>query len=120
MDEAVSNSGPLIHLAQIGKFKLLSMFSKIYIPKKVHEEASILGKPGDVELRSAENIEVLKVLGSDVKSMKARIGLKLDEGELQALCLCEKLGMNLFLTDDLDARGTGKKLGFEVSEVRWV
>lgn len=112
--EGVSNSGPLIHLAQIGRFKLLSMFSKIYIPRKVYEEVSIPDKPGEAELRSAENIEVLGVLESEVESIKARICVKLDEGELQALCLCEKLGVNLFLTDDLDARETGKKLGFEV------
>jgi len=39
--EGVTNSGPLIHLAQIGRFKLLSMFSKIYIPRKVYEEVGI-------------------------------------------------------------------------------
>lgn len=91
------------------------MFSKSYIPRKVYEEVSIPDKPGEAELRSAENIEVLDVLESDIESIKARIGVKkLEAGELQALCLCEKLGVNLFLTDDLDARETGKKLGFEV------
>lgn len=93
--EGVSNSGPLIHLAQIGRFKLLSMFSKIYIPRKVYEEVSIPDKPGEAELRSAENIEVLGVLESEVESIKARICVKLDEGELQALCLCEKLGFEV-------------------------
>ena len=38
----------------------------------------------------------------------------LDEGEIHALALCRKLGKNIFLTDDLDAREAGVSLGFEV------
>ena len=114
MAEAVSNSGPFIHLAQIGRFELLSMFSKIYIPKKVYEEVSIPDKPGEADLRSAGNIEVAEVSGNEVENIKMRISLKLEEGELQALCLCKSLGVNLFLTDDLDAREMGKKFGLEI------
>ena len=42
------------------------------------------------------------------------IDLKLDEGELEALTLCDRLKVRTFLTDDLDARDAGKQLGFEV------
>jgi predicted nucleic acid-binding protein len=42
------------------------------------------------------------------------LSIKLEEGELQALTLCNRLKVELFLTDDLDARDAGKQLGFEV------
>jgi hypothetical protein len=40
---------------------LLKIFSGIYIPRKVYEEVCIEGMPGEREVRSAENIEVLSV-----------------------------------------------------------
>jgi len=41
MDKAVSNAGPLIHLAEIERFELLNVFTKIYIPEKVYKEVCI-------------------------------------------------------------------------------
>ena len=38
------------------------------------------------------------------------IDLKLDEGELEALTLCDRLKVRTFLTDDLNARDAGKQL----------
>jgi len=113
--EAVSNSGPLIHLSQIGKFELLYIFSKIYIPKMVYKEVNIEGKPGATELKNAKNIQICEVFSEDIKNIENKAkGFKLDKGELQALSLCNKLKKELFLTDDLDAREAGKSLGFQV------
>lgn len=115
MPEAVSNSGPLIHLAEIGKFELLDIFSKIYIPRKIYEEVCNAGKPGEKELKKAKNFEIMEVPDEDVAFIRNELKrIRLDIGELQALCLCAKLGKKLFLTDDLEAREAGKELGFEV------
>ena len=114
MDKAVSNTGPLIHLAEIEGFELLRVFTKIYIPGKVCKEVCIEGMPGEREVRSAENIEVLSVSKEEIKKVSNKIDLKLDEGKLEALTLCNKLKIELFLTDDLDARDVGRRLGFEV------
>ena len=54
MVEAISNSGPLIHLAQIEKFELLNVFSKIYIPEEGFKEVCTAGKQGEKELKKAE------------------------------------------------------------------
>jgi len=114
MVEAISNSGPLIHLAQIEKFELLNVFSKIYIPKEVFKEVCTAGKQGEKELKKAENVEILEVSGKNVGNIKKKVkGFKLDEGELQALCLCNKL-KKIFLTDDWDAREASKTFGLEV------
>ena len=113
--EAISNSGPLIHLSQIGKFKLLYMFPKIYIPKMVYEEVNIKGKPGEMELKSAKNVQVCRVFNEDIKNIREKIkNFRLDRGELEALSLCNKLKKSVFLTDDLDAREAGKNLGLDV------
>ena len=113
--EAVSNSGPLIHLSQVGKFELLYMFSKIYIPKIVYKEVNIKGKPGETELKSAKNTQICEVFSEDIKNIKEKVkDFKLHKGELQALSLCNKLKKEIFLTDDLDAREAGKSLGLRV------
>ncbi len=49
-----------------------------------------------------------------VSNAGSPIDLKLDEGELEALTLCDRLKVRTFLTYDLDARDAGKQLGFEV------
>lgn len=114
MDKAVSNAGPLIHLSEIERFESLKVFTKIYIPGKVYEEVCIEGMPGEREVRSAENIEVLIVSKEEIEKTSNKIDLKLDEGELQALTVCNRVKVKIFLTDDLDARDAGKQLGFEV------
>lgn len=114
MDKTVSNTGPFIHLAEIGEFELLKIFSKIYIPGEVYEEVCIQGMPGGSEVRTAENIEVLEISKEEVEAMSDIISFKLDGGELEALALCNRLGAKIFLTDDLDAREAGKRLGLEV------
>lgn len=114
MDKAVSNAGPLIHLSEIERFELLNVFTRIYIPRKVYEEVCIEGMVGEREVRTAENIEVLSVSKGEIEKVSNEIDAKLEEGELQALTLCNKLEVSIFLTDDLAARDTGKQLGFEV------
>ncbi len=111
--KVVSNSGPLIHLAQIGMIDLLDVFQVIYIPQKVYEEVCIAGMPGYFEIKEKENIKVLQVSDADVNIIKNKINEKLHDGEMHALALCNKLA-GVFLTDDLDARCAAEKLNIEV------
>ncbi|MCK4476110.1 MAG: hypothetical protein KAU16_05225 [Methanophagales archaeon] len=92
----------------------MKVFTKIYIPERVYEEVCVEGMPGEREVRSTENIEVLSVSKEEIEKVSNKIDLKLDDGELQALTLCNRLKVEIFLTDDLDARDAGKQLGFEV------
>lgn len=112
-DQAVSDSGPLIHLAQISNFNLLSVFSRIFIPQAVYDEVCIEGRPGDKELRGS-SIEICNISNEDVENISRCVDVILDEGETHALALCRKFDKNLFLTDDLDAREAGLALGLEV------
>jgi len=109
----VSNSGPLIHLAQTGMFHLLDIFSNIYIPRKVYEEVCIEGMPGCSEVKDAGNIKVLLVSDAETGVIKSKITGKLHEGELHALALSSKLN-KIFLTDDMGARCAAERLNIEV------
>lgn len=111
--EAVSNTGPLIHLAQIKRFDLLKVFNRIFIPAAVYDEVCIEGRSGERELR-ASGIKICNVSNEDVETIEKGMDTSLDKGELYALALTRKLGKNLFLTDDLDAREAGITMGLEV------
>lgn len=111
--KVVSNSGPLIHLAQIGMLDLLDVFPVIYIPQKVYGEVCITGMPGYFEIKDKENIKVLQVSDADINLIKSKINEKLHDGEMHALALCNKLA-EVFLTDDMEARYAAEKLNIEV------
>jgi len=113
-DEAVSNSGPLIHLAQIRRFNLLSVFNKIFVPHAVYDEVCIAGKPGNIELNNAGFISTCDVSNNDIEAISKHLEITLDDGEIHALALCMKISKKIFLTDDMDAREAGTILGFEV------
>lgn len=112
-DEVVSNSGPLIHLAQINKFDLLAVFPKIYVPDEVYSEVS-----ADTSLKGkidkAKNLKKTTVTPKSLGQLSRKLKkFKLDLGELQAISLCLELGKKLFFTDDLDAREASEELGLE-------
>lgn len=113
-EEAVSNSGPLIHLAQINRFYLLDIFSRIYIPTEVYSEISAFDVSMKHEVDKAKNIEKIDASPNDLTQLIKRLKrYNLDLGELQAIFLCQKLGQKLFLTDDLDAREAALEIGME-------
>ena len=94
MLEIVSNSGPIIHLAQIGRFDLLDIFSKIFIPKRVYEEISIVDKPGKEELKKAQNIKVVIFFTDDLEARRAAKYLKFDvHGSAGIIALTYKKGL---------------------------
>lgn len=114
MSKTVSNAGPFIHLAQINRLDLLSIFPTIYLTPKVVSEITV-GKPTISEITSSSNIKIFHTPENEVRKFSKSIRkFKLQLGELYALCLCSKIKASLFLTDDLDARTAALNLGFEV------
>jgi hypothetical protein len=113
-DEAVSNSGPLIHLSQIGKFNLFEIFSKVYIPNEVYIETSAFDLSLKYKIDKAKNIETIHLGLEDFNHIIKKIKkYDLDPGELEAIFLCHKLGKKLFFTDDLDAREASLEVGLD-------
>ncbi len=99
--KAVCDSGPFIHLSEIGALRSLSAFN-IVIPPAVKEETRALSKRIKVHNQFDNNI---------VQILQNEFGLDLAESQCIALAKTSKI--SLFLTDDLDARTAAKQLGLE-------
>jgi predicted nucleic acid-binding protein len=102
----VSNSSPLIALAQIGEFEL---YEELWIPDAVREEVARIGsdsekieknRPGIEEVRGATWIRSVNV--SNLEAVQILRG-RLDAGESEAIVLAQELNADLLLIDE--ARG---------------
>ena len=101
---AVSDAGPLIHLAEIGSLELLSAFDTLLVPETVYEEVEAGGVPAGMADLSYELVE----------ADESKVGVEeLDAGERAAIAVAEERGIAL-LTDDLAARQAASDVGVEV------
>ena len=101
---AVSDAGPLIHLAEIGSLELLSTFDTLFVPETVYNEVETGGVPDELADLSYELIE------ADESQVGAE---ELDAGERAAIAVAEERGIVL-LTDDLAAREAASDADIEV------
>jgi uncharacterized protein len=119
MTVAVSNSGPLIHLALIGRLDLLyTLFEKVLIPSAVYNEVVVVGKQeGHADALALER-EVASgriVVESLVKKGRTEhLHEGLHEGESQAIRLAQESGEGIILLDDETARLLARTLGLKV------
>lgn len=107
----VSNSGPLISLATVGKLDLLKgLFGRIQIPEAVYDEVVVRGKgePGSGEVDAAEWIKICVVKDRfSVSLLRDELGA----GESEAIVLAQELGARLVILDDKMARRKTIRLG---------
>ncbi len=103
--KAVSNAGPLIHLAEVEALKALGIFTEVAIPPEVDKETSKIKKT---------KIRVVQLSG-EAKNMAKMLMIKynIDLGEAEAIALAASTGTKTFLTDDLAARDAAKTQGLE-------
>lgn len=115
MPRVVSNSGPLIALAEIGQFLLLQrLFGELSIPSAVYTEVVIdgAGQPGAKETAEADWIKTVEVQD------RLAVDLLRDElgpGQSEAIVLARAPGTDYLLLDDLKARRKARHLGLRVS-----
>jgi predicted nucleic acid-binding protein len=101
---AVSDAGPLIHLAEIDSLELFSTFDTLLVPETVYKEVDAGGVPDGLADLSYELVE----------ADESRVGSEeLDAGERAAIAVAEERGVVL-LTDDLAAREAAFDAGVEV------
>jgi predicted nucleic acid-binding protein len=101
---AVSDAGPLIHLAEIDSLELLSTFDTLLVPETVYEEVEAGGVPDRLADLSYELVDADGSRGG---------AEELDAGERAAIAVAEERGVVL-LTDDLAARDAASDAGVEV------
>ncbi|MCP4668463.1 MAG: hypothetical protein GY849_19130 [Deltaproteobacteria bacterium] len=109
---AVSDAGPLIHLAEIGCLSVLAVFDRLHIPEAVCLEASKhKGKAFLKQILGLGNAERHSLPQSKVSRFIHENDLeKLDFGERECLYLCVKIGTPVLLTDDMAVREAAKVL----------
>lgn len=118
MRTAVSNSGPLIHLASVGLIDFLfKLYDKILIPESVYDEVVIKGKEEEYsdaiiieQAISDKKIEVKKVSLEN----KEFFSSKLHKGELDVIKLALNSTTELVLLDDEEARIIARGLKLKV------
>ena len=111
-ETAVSDTGPLIHLSEVGRLMALGIVSKLLLPAEVSRELKS-GEPC-VEVSDYEWMEVTALGrgGEDcAAAVSRRYGLGL--GEAEAIALSLERGVRLIFTDDLNARTVAKSLDLE-------
>lgn len=103
---AVSDSGPIMHLSEIGALKAFGIFKQVYIPPEVERETVHIKKP------SAIQISELSAAAKDLAKL-LMVENAVDMGEAQAIALAASKGIQIFLTDDLAARDAAKQQSLE-------
>ena len=114
LELVVSNSGPLITLATIGRLDLLkSLFERIAVPQAVYEEVVIQGQgePGSKEVAEAEWIHTVPVQDRLAVNLLQE---SLDMGESEAIVLGQELNARYILLDDALARRKADLIGLSV------
>jgi len=112
----VSNSGPLISLAKIGKFFLLrQLFQKIIIAEAVYAEVvkEGRGRPGEKEIKEALGKWIKKISVNNQLAVEVLLP-ELKRGEAESIVLARELKADLFLLDDKYARDIAEASGLEV------
>lgn len=115
----VSDASPLIVLATIGYFDLLSrLYSKVYISSDVYAEVVIFGKglPGWDLVPKARWIEV-RQLQNRALLLPSPSEVQLDVGELSSIFLAKEIGVKTVLMDEVAGRKLARRQGLDVRGV---
>lgn len=113
MASAVLDSGPLIHLAEIGCFRALRIAEAV-VPAAVALEVTRAHKPGSQELKESQ-VPVIELTEDEkvlAQELCHRYGIAIGEAEAIALCISRRY--DLLLTDDAEARDVGEVYNLEV------
>ena len=107
----VTNAGPLIALAQIGRLNLLQLlYDELYLPLAVFDEVVTFGREraGAAEVEMADWIRVINI--SDISAVE-RLRDRLDLGESEAIVLAIELQADLLLIDEARGRRVAQAQG---------
>jgi len=118
----VCNSTPLIFLAKIGRLDLLEkIFDEVIIPEKVFSEVVIDGKEkGYSDAFLVEKFIEKGIISKKETKIKASNDLPIGEGELEAIELAVKLGIQDILIDEAKGRRIAKLYDLKPKGTLWV
>lgn len=110
---AVSDSGPLTHLWQIGQWQTFRTFDAIHVPTQVAREVERHVSLAQMKVLADRTVSVDDVSLQDVALIRqtAPADLILHEADLATLALAQRWQPDLVLTDDLATRRAVEALG---------
>lgn len=114
MPKAVSDSSTLIHLAGIGRLKLLMEFyKKILIPSAVWKEVVEEGRsrPGAREVEEGRRSGWIEVVELTNESVVRLLKLELHDGEAETIALAIEQRPEIVLLDETEARRVADAYG---------
>ncbi len=106
----VLDAGPLIHLDELERLDLLFRMGSLFIPESVAYEAE-KHRSGITPKIQEYIVEEAATLSRNLSELIRESGL--GTGESAALAWVEKLGADLFISDDKAARDAADDLGYE-------
>jgi predicted nucleic acid-binding protein len=105
----VADTGPLLHLAEIGQLHQLRIFTHLHVPAAVKDELTAQAPGAAEELARLAHCHTLAV--SDVaRFVTANVLDHLHRGEQESIYLCFQRHVPLLLTDDLAVRKAAARL----------
>ena len=107
---AVFDAGPFIHLHEIQQLRLLRLFRHVLTTNEGFEECKGIA-PLLAITRSISVREITAGSKDFTKYLMERYAIQL--GEATAIALCKQESIRFFFTDDLEARGAARAVGFE-------
>jgi len=110
--DIVCDTGPIIHLDELGCLDLLTDFQKIILSVSVVEE---IEKHRPLALTAKLPFQVLRAQNPAEENLATMCRMfALDRGETDSLIIMESHPDAMFLTDDASARIVAERMGFRV------
>lgn len=113
MNSIVCDTGPVLHLREVGLLYLLKQTGRVYIPKAVDNELFEIDSDWKDDRPSWITIKFLPEKEASFVVSLCNAGF-LDIGEAEAVVLAQHLKADWLLTDDSSARTFANMVGLEV------
>ena len=104
----ILDAGPLIHLDELGALGLRAELGQVFTTATVAGEVE-KHRPGTIERSEIVVVRDVKTTSLEVRNAVARYDLQ--AGEMSALAWGQAFGIDLFVSDDSDARDAAAVLG---------
>jgi predicted nucleic acid-binding protein len=116
VSEAISDTGPILHLAEIGALSILTIFEKVFVSKMVSEELLSYGIDLAVEgHRWSELTFEARTVGQErvIELLRGLTEFELHRADASIIALADDLRIRPILTDDMELRKALESRGHE-------
>lgn len=114
-ETAVADTGPLLHLAQIGQEGQLTVFVRVSISRQVQEELARRVVFDQIAVVLGERLVVESVTSPEMNAQRTTLtSFKLHQTDVSVVALAARLMPDVVLTDDLELRRGLEAQGYTV------